>query len=349
MPHGGGASTVQVKLMALVTRRLDFTAAERAAIDRTNAALALAPRLKVDGWRLTAGQWLNARVTPAAERVTQAWLARRGVTVEVLRIPNGEVMVPLRILRPVGPARGVALDIHGGGWVVGSAGLNDRLNAHLVAEAGLAVVSVDYRLLNEPKGVLLPHAVSDCVAAARWLVEHAVEQFGTDRLLLVGESAGGHLAALTALELRTAHRLTPFMGCVFVYGVFDLTGTPSVRSAGPETLLLNGPTMAADLARLTPGLDEDRRRRPDISPLHADLGGMPPALFVVGELDPLLDDSRLMAAAWAEAAPAELVEVPASPHGFMHFGGPGAASARVAIRDWLTPIFGGYAPGPDGL
>lgn len=340
--------------MTRVTRRLEFTAAERTVIDRTNAVLALAPRLKVDGWRLTAGQWLNARVTPAAERITQAWLARRGVTVEVLRIlngdgPNGEVSVPLRILRPAGPARGVALDIHGGGWVVGSAGLNDRLNAHLVAEAGLAVVSVDYRLLNEPRGVLLHHAVSDCVTAALWLVDHAVAQFGTDRLLLVGESAGGHLAALTALELKTAHQLTPFMGCVFVYGVFDLTGTPSVRSAGPETLLLNGPTMAADLARLTPGLDEARRRRPDISPLYADLGGMPPALFVVGELDPLLDDSRLMAAAWAKVASAELITVPASPHGFMHFGGPSAAKARLAIRDWLTPIFGGYAPGPDGL
>ena len=97
---------------------------------------------------------------------------------------------------------------------------------------------------------------------------------------------GGHLAALTALELRRTGQLDALLGCVFVYGAFDLTGTPSVRNAGPDTLLLNGPTMAADLARLTPGLDEDRRKQPDISPLYADLTGMPPALFIAGEIDP---------------------------------------------------------------
>lgn len=322
--------------MSLVTHRLEFTAAERAVLDRINAVLAVTPRLKVDGWRLAAGQWLNARLSPAAERVTELWLTRHGVTVETLQIPNGGGTVPLRILRPSGPARGVVLDIHGGGWVVGSAGLNDRLNAHLVAEAGLAVVSVDYRLLNEPRGVSLPDAVSDCVAAARWLIAQTAECFQTDRLFLVGESAGGHLAALTALELRRTGQLDALLGCVFVYGAFDLTGTPSVRNAGPDTLLLNGPTMAADLARLTPGLDEDRRKQPDISPLYADLTGMPPALFIAGEIDPLIDDSRLMAAAWAEAAPAELVIAPASPHGFMHFSGPNAAQARAAIRDWLN-------------
>lgn len=334
--------------MSLVTRRLEFTAAERTVIDRINAVLAVTPRLKVDGWRLAAGQWLNARLSPAAERVTQAWLSRRGVTVEVLSIPNGEGSVPIRVLRPPGQARGVVLDIHGGGWVVGSAGLNDRLNAHLVAEAGLAVVSVDYRLLNEPRGVFLPDAVSDCLAAARWLIAHAAERFDTDRLLLVGESAGGHLAALAALELQTTGQLSAFLGCIFVYGAFDLTGTPSVRSAGPDTLLLNGPTMAADLARLTPGLDEARRRQPDISPLYADLEGVPPGLFVVGEIDPLFDDSRLMAVAWAEAAPAELVIAPASPHGFMHFNGPNAAHARGAIRDWLDSRLGEVAT-PDSV
>ncbi len=334
--------------MSLVTRRLEFTAAERTVIDRINAVLAVTPRLRVDGWRLAAGQWLNARLSPAAERVTELWLSRRGVAVEVLNLPNGEVSVPIRILRPPGQARGVVLDIHGGGWVVGSAGLNDRLNAHLVAEAGLAVVSVDYRLLNEPRGVFLPDAVSDCLASARWLITHAADRFDTDRLFLVGESAGGHLVALTALELLKNGELDTFLGCIFVYGAFDLTGTTSVRTAGPDTLLLNGPTMAADLARLTPGLDEARRRRPDISPLYADLDGVPPALFIAGEIDPLVDDSRLMAAAWAEVAPAELVTAPASPHGFMHFGGPNAARVREVIRDWLDSCLG-TASTPDSV
>lgn len=319
--------------MTARVRRLDLTAAERRTATRTNAALAVIPRLKADGWRLTAGQWLSSRFGQLAERVTEVQLSRRGVRVETLRIPSGDGEVDIRILTPPGPARGVILDMHGGGWVVGSAGLNDHLNADLVAEAGLAVVSVDYRLLSEPRGVLMEHALSDCMAAGHWLADNAARRFGTDRLFLAGQSAGAHLAALTGLALRDEGRFGDFRGCVLVYGVYDLSGTPSVRTAGPETLILNGPTLASDLGRLTPERDEAGRRSPDLSPLHADLQGMPPALFVAGDLDPLRDDSRLMAAAWP--ADAELLEVPLAPHGFVHFGGPLATRALAEIRAWL--------------
>lgn len=319
--------------MTARVRRLDLTPAERRTAARTNAALALMPRLKADGWRLTAGQWLSSRFGRVAERVTAAQLSRRGVRVEPLSIPSEDGEVSVRILHPPGPARAVILDMHGGGWVVGSAGLNDHLNADLVADAGLAIVSVDYRLLSEPRGVLMEHALADCMAAGRWLADNAVERFGTDRLFLAGQSAGAHLAALTALALRDEDRLGAFRGCVLVYGVYDLSGTPSARAAGPETLILNGPTLAADLGRLTPDRDEAGRRSPDISPLHADLHGLPPALFVSGDLDPLRDDSRLMAEAWPTDA--DLLEVPLAPHGFIHFGGPLAARSQAEIRAWL--------------
>lgn len=319
-------------------RRLDLTPAERRTAARTNAALALMPRLKADGWRLTAGQWLSSRFGRVAERVTAAQLSRRGVRVEPLSIPSEDGEVSVRILHPPGPARGVILDMHGGGWVVGSAGLNDHLNADLVADAGLAIVSVDYRLLSEPRGVLMEHALADCMAAGRWLADNAVERFGTDRLFLAGQSAGAHLAALTALALRDEDRLGAFRGCVLVYGVYDLSGTPSARAAGPETLILNGPTLAADLGRLTPDRDEAGRRSPDISPLHADLHGLPPALFVSGELDPLRDDSRLTAEAWPTDA--DLLEVPLAPHGFIHFGGPLADRSQAEIRAWLEARLG---------
>jgi acetyl esterase/lipase len=319
--------------MTVHLRQLDLTPAERRTAERTNLALGLMPRLKADGWRLTAGQWLSSRFGQVAERVTGAQLSRRGVRVETLRIPTDDGAVSVRILTPPGPARGVILDMHGGGWVVGSAGLNDHLNADLVAEAGLAVVSVDYRLLSEPRGVLMQHALSDCVAAGRWLADNAVARFGTDRLFLSGQSAGAHLAALTALALRDQGRFADFRGCVLVYGVYDLSGTPSAREAGAATLVLNGPTLASDLGRLTPDRDEAGRRHPDISPLYADLQGMPPALFIAGDLDPLRDDSRLMAAAWP--ADADLLAAPLSPHGFIHFGGPVAARALTEIRLWL--------------
>ncbi|MFN3668426.1 MAG: alpha/beta hydrolase [Brevundimonas sp.] len=319
--------------MTARVRRLDLTAAERRTAERTNAALALMPRLKADGWRLAAGQWLSSRFGRVAERVTGAQLARRGVRVETLRIPSADRDVSVRILNPPRPARGVVLDMHGGGWVVGSAGLNDHLNADLAAEAGLAVMSVDYRLLNEPRGVQLEHALTDCMAAGRWLADNAVARFGTDRLFLAGQSAGAHLAALTAVALRDEGRLEAFRGCVMVYGVYDLSGTPSARAAGPETLILNGPTLAADLGRLTPDRDEAGRRSPDISPLYADLHRLPPAIFVSGDLDPLRDDSRLMAEAWP--GDAELLVLPLAPHGFIHFGGPLAARAQKEIRAWL--------------
>ncbi len=319
--------------MTLRVRRLELTPAERRGAARVNAALALMPRLKADGWRLAAGQWLNSGFSRLAQTVTGAQLARRGVRVETLRIPSEDGGVSVRILNPPGPARGVVLDMHGGGWVVGSAGLNDHLNADLAAETGLAVVSVDYRLLSEPRGVLMQHALSDCMAAGRWLADNAADRFGTDRLFLAGQSAGAHLAALTGLALRDEGRFGAFRGCVLVYGVYDLSGTPSARAAGPETLILNGPTLASDLGRLTPDRDGTGRRDPDISPLYADLRGLPPAFFIAGDLDPLRDDSRLMAEAWA--ADAELLEVPLAPHGFIHFGGALAARSLGEIRLWL--------------
>lgn len=321
--------------MPPVVRRLDLSPSERRAAGRINSTLSVMPRLKADGWRLQAGQWASATFGGAAQTVTAAWLRRRGVRVETLRIHSPDGGVAVRILHPPRPPRGVVLDMHGGGWVVGSAGLNDHLNADLAADAGFAVVSVDYRLLSEARGVLMQHAISDCVAAARWLVDNAAVRFGTNDLFLCGQSAGAHLAALTTLALRDEGRLSSVRGCVLVYGVYDLTGTPSVRAAGRDALILNGPTLAADLARLLLDRDEAGRRLPDVSPLYAAMHDLPPALFIAGDLDPLRDDSLLMAEAWSIAAPSELIEVPLAPHGFIHFGGPVAARALAEIHLWL--------------
>jgi acetyl esterase/lipase len=320
--------------MTLAVHTLALTPAQARAARRANAALALAPRLKPAGWRLALGQRLNGVFSNAAGAVSQAVLNQRGVRLSATTISGPGGALGIRLLEPSGPARALVVDLHGGGWVVGSAALNDRLTGHL-AEAGFAVASVDYRLLNEGRGVWMPDAVADCAAALRWALGEGARRFGTDRVLVIGESAGAHLGALALLRLRDDGRAMP-AGCIFVQGVFDLSGTPSARSAGPEALLFDGPNLTRDLGRLTPDRDEAARRRPDVSPLYADLSGMPPALFILGEIDPFRDDSRLMAARWADVAAATRLDVPDAPHGFQHFGAPTAALAQAFIRDWAS-------------
>jgi acetyl esterase/lipase len=151
---------------------------------------------------------------------------------------------------------------------------------------------------------------------------------------VIGESAGGHLAAATLLRLKAwPDLLARIAGAVLYYGVYDLAGTPGVHRAGPDTLVLDGPGMAASLRMLTPGLDDAQRRQPPLSPLYGDLAGLPPALLFAGELDPLHDDSIQMAARWRAANPGTDVELhllPEVPHGVIHF--PIAMAQRITAR-----------------
>jgi acetyl esterase/lipase len=319
--------------MSLTVLTLPLTSAQVRAARRTNAAMAVAPRLKPGGWRLQLGMRLNPIAGRAVGRIGALTLRRRGVSVSSLAIGGAAHPIPLRILEPATAPRALLIDFHGGGWVIGSAALNDGLTGHF-AQAGLAIASVDYRLLDDVKQIWMPHAVEDCATALRWAVGEGRESFGVDHVFLIGESAGAHLAALALLKLRDEGE-TRLPACIFVQGVFDLAGTPSARTAGPETLLFDGPNLPRDLGRLTPGLDEAGRRGPDLSPLHADLTGLPPALFVMGELDAFRDDSVLMAEAWARHAPAVLLDVPTAPHGFQHFGAPTAALAQAFMRRWI--------------
>ena len=133
--------------------------------------------------------------------------------------------IPLRIIAPANP-RGVYLHIHGGGWVLGGADLQDPMLERIADNAGLAVVSVEYRLAPEHP---YPAGPDDCEAAAVWLTRHAKAEFGTDALTIGGESAGGHLAAVTLLRMRDRHGYTGFRGANLVYGAYDMTMTPSQR------------------------------------------------------------------------------------------------------------------------
>ena len=225
--------------------------------------------------------------------------------------------IPLRVFVP-DTVDGVYLHVHGGGWVLGDARAQDPALWRLATSAGVAVVSVEYRLAPEHP---FPAGADDCEAAALWLVEHAGDEFGTDRLVIGGGSAGAHLAALTLLRLRDGHGLTgAFAGADLVYGVYDLSMTPSQRRWGDRYLVLSTPLMAWFYDCFLPGTDPEARRDPGISPLYAGLHDLPPALFTVGTMDPLLDDTLFMEARWRQAGNAtEVLVLEEAVHGFTAF------------------------------
>ncbi|HLX87730.1 MAG TPA: alpha/beta hydrolase [Acidimicrobiales bacterium] len=224
----------------------------------------------------------------------------------------------LREFRPE-KASGAMLHIHGGGWTTGEPDLTDLLNEPLCQHLGLAIVSIDYRLAPEHP---YPAGPDDCEAAALWLIENAKAEYGTDRLLIGGESAGANLSALTLLRLRDRHdAAAQFHGANLVFGCYDLSSTPSARGIGlpPGTVdILEPATMGFFVEAFTPGWTPEQRRSPDVSPLYADLTGMPPALFMVGTADHLIDDTLFFAQRWALAGnEAELLVYPDAPHACM--------------------------------
>ncbi len=231
------------------------------------------------------------------------------------RIPGPGGEVPLRLLVP-DAVHGVYLYLHGGGWVFGRAHLQDDALWRIATEAGVAVVSVDYRLAPEHP---YPAGPDDCEAAAVWLARNALAEFGTDRLVIGGGSAGAHLAAVTLLRMRDRHGYTGFAGADLLYGIYDLSMTPSQRLIGRDSLVIDARSMAWFYDQFVPTQD---RRDTDVSPLHAELADMPPALFTVGTQDPLLDDSLFMCARWIAAGnEAELAVYPGGVHGFTNFAG----------------------------
>jgi acetyl esterase/lipase len=158
------------------------------------------------------------------------------------------------------------------------------------------------------------------------------------QLAIGGDSAGGHLAAATLLRLRDRHGITGAFGAaVFQYGAFDLSMTPSQRLWGERNLVLSSPIIAWFADQFLPGVDQERRRDPDISPLYAGLSGMPSAIFTVGTADPLLDDSLFMEARWRAAGHATELRVwDEAPHGFLSLPMAVSDVALAAEHDFLV-------------
>ncbi len=243
--------------------------------------------------------------------------------------PDGN-RIPVRIVAPAHP-RGIYILLHGGGWVLGACDQQDPMLERIADNAGLVCISVEYRLAPEHP---YPAGADDCEAVALWLAKSAKAEFGTDVLTIGGESAGGHLAAVTLLRMRDKHDFRNFRGANLVFGAFDLTMTPSQRQFGNIRLVLRTIDIEKFCDAFLPAQYD--RRAPDISPLYADLSGLCPALFSVGTSDALLDDTLFMHGRWIAAGnPAELEIYPGGAHGFTMFPGALADRARARMDEFL--------------
>jgi acetyl esterase/lipase len=248
--------------------------------------------------------------------------------------PAGEIGA--RFYLPDTPEPGPAfVYFHGGGWVLGSLDAVDAVCRRLANAAGFAVVSVDYRLAPEHP---FPGGLDDCYAAIRWVAEHGSEHgLDRDRLAVGGASAGGNLAA--AVTLLARRQGPPLLFQLLVYPPLDHRA-----ATGAERMRLDRPFFSAeDLAWCWRNYlgDEEDGESPLASPLRAvDLRGLPPALLITAELDPLCDEAELYAARLREAnVPARLARFDGVAHGFFSLSerldaaAEAQALAASALRD----------------
>lgn len=256
-------------------------------------------------------------------------------TQQNIKGPGGNIR--LVIFKP-DTINAVVLDIHGGAWNVGHPENDAALNDEMARTCKVAVVSVDYRLAPENP---FPACIEDCKAVAKWLVNNAKTEFGTDKLFISGASAGGHLAAVTALYIRDSlHAIDKVKGLNLLYGCFDLSRTPSNRQVSDSAVTLNKKSVEESMELVFKGWSLEKLQRPEYSPLYADLRGMPPVLFTVGTADPLLDDTYFMESRWRNAGNKTFLAVyPASPHLFNIFPSKMAKAAHDRMFNWIRDLY----------
>ncbi|MER7803552.1 alpha/beta hydrolase [Streptomyces parvulus] len=242
--------------------------------------------------------------------------------------PGGPL--PLRVYRPSGEGPlPVLVYFFGGGWTLGSLDTSDALCRRLANSAGCLTVAVGYRLAPEHP---FPAAPRDCFAGLRWAAEHAA-RFGGDpgRLAVAGDSAGGNLAAAVTLMARDAGG-PGLVTQVLVYPNTDyLADTPS-RRENTDPLLFNDKSVHWywDNYLTTP----QDGTHPLASPLRApDHSGLPPALVLTAEYDPLRDEGESYAGRLrASGVPAESVRYDGLAHGFFTMSGTLDAARRAVER-----------------
>lgn len=276
------------------------------------AAGAEAPHAAPDPTALRAGE--EAMVVPPAERLP---LHR----VEDLILPPEAGGVPVRIYTPA-KARtyAVIVYLHGGAFFLGSLDTHDHVARSLAKETGCKVVAAGYRLAPENA---FPAGLQDCLAVVRWLARSG-DTLSWDGLTLAvaGDSSGGNFAAAIA-AMAHDEGLDAITHQILYYPSldldFDVSRYPSLRENAVGYGLETAGLRPFNAFYLNSGADPDD---PRVSPIkRADLRGLPPALILTGEFDPLRDEAELYGERLSEAGvPATVTRYAGAGHGFVqHF------------------------------
>lgn len=231
----------------------------------------------------------------------------------------------------------LVVHIHGGGWTFGSIDSHDQASRLLALDTDMPVLAVDYRLAPANPS---PAAIGDVNAAISFALEGGLGQtVKPARIVLAGDSAGANLA-LGALLVRRDSGLPTLAGAALFYGCYaPLFETVSNKRFGDGSFGLSTARMRWYWANHLGGRSD---ADPAAAPLNADLAGLPPLFLNAAGLDPLLDDSLLLAGRLAHCGvPTELDLVPGVVHGFMQMSRelPAArgafARAAKALKTWL--------------
>jgi acetyl esterase len=242
--------------------------------------------------------------------------------------------IALRVLRPVATPVGVIVWFHGGGWTFGNIDDADPVARRLAAATRCTVVVVDYRLAPEHPH---PAAADDAIAATAWAIEHLGELASAGAPLLVGgDSAGGNLAAVVTHHACAAG--WSLAGQVLVQPVTDCDFDTASYTDPDNQLVLDRNAMQRFWDFYVP--DASKRTDPTASPLRAtDFAGLPAAVVVTSEHDPLRDDGEAYAARLTAAGvPVDHRRFEGQMHGFFLFplALPVADDALAFVADFVT-------------
>lgn len=233
--------------------------------------------------------------------------------------------LPLRLYRPAREPRPLVIYLHGGGFVGGDLGSHDAVCRRLARAADITVLAVDYRRAPEHPG---PAAVDDAVSACAWAGERLAELGGDlgAGVGLAGDSSGGALAVLAAVRRRGGR--PPTSALLLAYPNADMTlSQPSVEREG-RGWGLDADNLRWFIEQWIP--DPADRADPALSPLHADLSGLPPTLLATAGHDPLHDEGELLADRIRQGgAEVTYLPHPGLVHGFLSLDQVSAAAGRA--------------------